>query len=278
MDQKPETRNQKPETTARGGLRQRLITVSILIPILVAVNWAGEPWFSLLVGLAAVYATYEFGQLARRASLQPSVPIAAALAVAFVVMLGRETPAPTAVAVLTGFAAAASLWILARREPRTAAVDWALTLALPLYTGLLLAHFVLLRRRPLGAEWVLFTMFVTWVTDAGAYFVGRSAGRLKLAPTISPRKTLEGAVGGVVVAVAAAVPLAWLLGLPFTTIQAVGIGTLVAVAAEVGDLVESAFKRSLQAEEAGQIFPGHGGLLDRMDSLVFAAVVMYYLS
>ena len=127
-----------------------------------------------------------------------------------------------------------------------------------------------------GRDWVLLALFATFAVDTTAYFVGRAWGRHKMAPTISPGKTWEGAVGGLVGAIVAVIALALLLDIDISYSEMVILGFLIAVFAQLGDLAESKLKRSMGVKEAGNLIPGHGGILDRLDSIVFTGVVVYY--
>jgi phosphatidate cytidylyltransferase len=152
------------------------------------------------------------------------------------------------------------------------------------YVGWLGSHFVMLRELPrqagldyaLGARFVLLGILLTWSCDTGAYFVGRTLGRHPLIPRISPRKTVEGALGGVVFALAAAVvaqrTFAGYLQLPV----ALGLALLASLAGIAGDLVESLMKRDSKVKDSARLIPGHGGTLDRFDSLFFSLPLIYY--
>ena len=152
----------------------------------------------------------------------------------------------------------------------------------PVYAGFLLGHGPVLRdldggAGDLGRAWLLFTLLVVFACDTGAFAVGRLVGRRRMAPRISPNKTWEGAVGGLVAAVGAglAVGAVFDLGVPLWQ-QAAG-GAAAGVAAQAGDLAESALKRAANVKDSGSIMPGHGGILDRMDSILFALPAVYYL-
>ena len=125
-----------------------------------------------------------------------------------------------------------------------------------------------------GLEWLLFALLTTFATDTGAFFVGRAIGRHRMAPTISPGKTWEGAVGGFVSALGAGAAVAVVAELPLWVALAVAAG--VGVAGQIGDLMESRLKRAAGAKDAGSLLPGHGGLLDRLDSLVLTIPLVYY--
>lgn len=145
------------------------------------------------------------------------------------------------------------------------------------YIGMLGAHIVLLRFLPEGGSWLIIASAVTGCSDTGAYFVGRALGRRKLCPNISPNKTVEGAVGGLLAGLVAAVVFAFLLlsdiNWPFVALVAVILGS-VGIA---GDLTESIIKRGTGTKDSGHLLAGHGGILDRVDSLLFACPVLYYL-
>lgn len=165
-------------------------------------------------------------------------------------------------------------------------VEWAMTLVGPFYLGWTLSHFVLLRQSQDGLVWVGVALLGTWAADIGAYFAGRALGRHKLYPRVSPGKTWEGVGGGALfslVVLAAFLFLAQqyaLVGgpvgyLPLWVHGAI-LGILITGAAVIGDLSESFLKRGAGVKDAGHLIPGHGGLLDRLDSLVFSAPLVYY--
>ena len=145
----------------------------------------------------------------------------------------------------------------------------------------LLSHALVLREMGesvnLGRDWLLFALLVTFATDTGAFLTGRAIGRYKMAPAISPNKTWEGAIGGFILAVLASLALGQLLNLELAHWQQGLIGATVGVVSQLGDLSESTLKRVSQVKDAGSIIPGHGGILDRVDSLVLSIPAVYYL-
>jgi len=154
-------------------------------------------------------------------------------------------------------------------------ITWTSSLTGIFYLGWLLSYWVLIMGF-YGRDWVLLALFATFAVDTTAYFIGRAWGRHKMAPTISPGKTWEGAVGGLVGAIVAVIVLALLLDIDISYSEMVILGFLIAVFAQLGDLAESKLKRSMGVKEAGNLIPGHGGILDRLDSIVFTGVVVYY--
>jgi phosphatidate cytidylyltransferase len=159
--------------------------------------------------------------------------------------------------------------------------SWALTLGAALWLGWLISHFTLLRDLSppfglgIGTRWMVLAFLVTWINDSAAYFVGKTIGRHPCAPYLSPKKTWEGTIGGWFGGVAATMLLGyWLVDLPWT--HGLALGALVATVAPFGDLAKSMVKRQMGVKDFGALIPGHGGMFDRIDSLLFVAPVMYY--
>jgi phosphatidate cytidylyltransferase len=144
------------------------------------------------------------------------------------------------------------------------------------YIGVLGAHILLIRHLPDGASWVLIATAITASSDSGAYFCGKKFGKRKLCPNISPNKTIEGAVGGIICALIAAVIFALLLLPSFKIFSLMGATVILAVIGIAGDLTESIIKRGTDTKDSGRCLAGHGGILDRVDSLLFVAPVLYY--
>lgn len=147
-----------------------------------------------------------------------------------------------------------------------------------IYISVPLAHLAMLRTQPHGKQWVLLVLMVVMLNDTCAYFTGTFFGRRKLYPSVSPKKSIEGAIGGLVGSVLAA-GLAHLTFAPWTPLlQLLLLGLVVGVVAELGDLFESLLKRSFGVKDSGTLIPGHGGILDRLDSLMFAFPLTYYFT
>jgi phosphatidate cytidylyltransferase len=181
------------------------------------------------------------------------------------------------IAMLTfGFLAVCLLRLSKVGDITTVFQDIGLTFLGPLYVGLLIGHLSLLRAMVEGREWTLLFFSTIWMSDIAAFYTGLSIGRHKLYPEISPKKTIEGAVGGILgslIVVSSA--KAWFLyQLSLTDVAVISVG--IAVMGQLGDLCESMFKRSAGVKDSGTIIPGHGGILDRFDSVLFAAPFLYY--
>lgn len=193
-------------------------------------------------------------------------------------------PVFAAVAIVAGLLALRELLDLLRRaramrDSGPALRDGAFALAGVAYVALPFAALILMRLGDAGLQWTALAFLVTFATDTSAYAVGRAVGRRKLAPSISPGKTWEGALGGLIGAAAAAAALVALLdGIESLILPAIALGLGISVVAQAGDLLESKVKRMAGAKDSGRLIPGHGGLFDRLDSLVPVFPLVYFAS
>ncbi|WP_026692458.1 phosphatidate cytidylyltransferase [Peribacillus kribbensis] len=144
-----------------------------------------------------------------------------------------------------------------------------------LYVGM--GFFYFYQTREMGLVYIFFALFVIWATDSGAYFVGRALGRRKLWPEISPNKTIEGAVGGIICGILVAVIFYFAADMQETIGKLAAIAIFISVFGQIGDLVQSAYKRRYGVKDSGNILPGHGGILDRLDSLIFVLPILHLL-
>ncbi|HET7875549.1 MAG TPA: phosphatidate cytidylyltransferase [Methylomirabilota bacterium] len=257
------------------GLAKRLGSTLILLPLFVAIVVYGPPWlFGTMVVLVAAAGQWEFTGMFERGGIRTFRLlglVGGILVTASFALPVSERLALTAV--LLGVLTAA-LW-----RPARSGIDWepaAVTIAGICYVNWLMGYAFWLRDLPSGTQWVLLLVWVTWMGETAAYLVGSTLGRHKLAPVVSPRKTVEGAAAQVVVSVLSAIAAAVWFFSGMSALSAALVGAVLGVAGQVGDLVESALKRSVGVKDTGWIIPGHGGLLDRMDSLLFNTPVLYY--
>lgn len=139
------------------------------------------------------------------------------------------------------------------------------------------AFYFLLNIRVAGLNYFLFILFVVWATDSGAYFIGKFFGKKKLWPAISPNKTIGGAIGGLVIALIVGIVFHLVYAFDFSLAYVIFITIVISIVGQLGDLVASAIKRHYNIKDFGKIFPGHGGVLDRVDSLLFVFIVLYLL-
>ena len=255
---------------------RRIYTVLVLAPLLYAVIRYLPPLaFSGFVVLAGALALFEFYRLCfsdRSHSWLMGIGLTGFAAL----ILGTHRPdiiVPTLLATLVGII---SVPLLSRSPLEQSLRDGAMTLFGVLYLGLTLGPLSMTRLLPLGEWLIFFLLLVTWASDTGAYVVGTLYGRHRLAPTISPKKTVEGLVGGLIGAIMVAYAARWWFLPELSGLDCLVLATLLTITGLWGDLTESAMKRSVGIKDSGGILPGHGGMLDRLDSLLFSAPAFYY--
>lgn len=254
-------------------MKQRVLTALWGLPLLVACVWFGTPWFSILVAIIAFLCAWEFYRLAVRSGGEPLTIIGLIWILLFIANAHFDSSfTPFLLASAVFFPLLATLF----RRRESIFTSWAWTLLGILYIGWMLSHYISLRELAQGRDWVLFALLSTFACDTFAFFVGRAIGRHPLAPGISPGKTWEGGVAGFLAAIGAALLLDALLNLPLGYIKAIFLGCLIGIFAQLGDLVESLLKRNAGVKDSGNLIPGHGGVLDRMDSVVFVGIIVYY--
>lgn len=242
---------------SRNEMLVRIASATILAGISLAAAWFGGWAAALAVSAAVIVVQLEWIGLTADRPV-PTVAFTAMVVVGLALLTAGYAVAAVGLCVLAVIAAA----VIAREPWRPAGVA---------YTAMLGLGLLLLRNAPEdGLAAVLLVFAVVWGTDTGAFFVGRTLGGPKLWPRVSPKKTWSGAIGGLVLGVAIGLGVAALAGVPVTPVLAL-VCALLSVSAQAGDLAESAVKRHFGAKDAGIIVPGHGGLMDRVDGLVFAA-------
>ncbi len=261
-----------------GNLKARLATAAVGLPLLGwLVGW-GPPWlFALtffLLTMAALreYFTMVFGENSRAMGWGMLFGGAVALTVLLV-------PAPEAALWLSLLVIILFASVLVSQGPlaeRLSRISW--TLLGGLYIGYLVPQIALLFALPDGRAWVAFVLVVIMAGDSSAYFIGKHFGKRKLAPTLSPNKTVEGAVGYLFGSMVIGVAARSVLALPAGLIEVALLALTLSVLGQIGDLFESLIKRAFTVKDAGELLPGHGGVLDRLDSLIFPVVLAtFYL-
>jgi len=261
-------------------LARRVVSAAVLAPLVILTVAVGGWWYVGLVAVASVLAAREFYLMLRHSAYSPLWPFGVALSLAFILdaaapLLPLAThPGQIAYPALGAAIALSLAYLVSRQQVERSFADWAVTWAPPLYIGFLAAFLVALRLLPSGERWVFMVLAVTWSTDIGAYLVGSSLGRHPFFARVSPRKTWEGAIGGLMAGALAGGGVAWAFG--WDTGQLLALSILASVAAEAGDLAESCIKRQLRTKDTSRLIPGHGGVLDRMDSLLFAGTLIYF--
>lgn len=255
---------------------KRIISALLILPPLALLVYYGSPrHFLVLVIVIAGLALVEFYRMIAAKGFPCwrwlGVTCGIVLPLAFYIGDIASQGAAAAIVVLLFLAG-----LFSRQELVLSLQSIAFTLLGVLYVGWLLSYLVLLRFLIDGAHYVFYLFGVVWLGDAVALFFGTLFGRHKLAPTLSPRKTVEGAVGGVLGSLCGAiVGGCWLLG-NFTLTQCLAVGFLLAVLGQLGDLSESLLKRSAGVKDSGVLIPGHGGILDKVDGILFGGPALYY--
>jgi phosphatidate cytidylyltransferase len=254
-------------------LAQRLSSAAVLLALIVPAAYLGGWWYLTLLVVAGVLAVNEFNTVLHHAGYHPwrfmlfALPIALAFA-AQLAPYNLERP------ILTIALIGVSAWQLTRPAEARSLADWALSIVPGLYLGWLGEALILVRNAPQGWRWTLFLFAIVFTTDTAAYFGGRAFGRTPFAPTISPKKTWEGALISWTYGAFIAVGLARYLELPLAVAPALALGLTLSVVSSIGDLTMSFAKRQAHIKDASHLIPGHGGLLDRLDSLLPAAAVL----
>jgi phosphatidate cytidylyltransferase len=277
----------------KSSLLQRVLSAAVLLPLIVLLVWWGVWSVAAAVVVATVIGLIELYGAFRQGGFHPRVAVGIGSALGIICAIGLQPlasfdlilPAVTLIIVIS------MVVELAYQNQEGSLPSWALTLAGAFYLAWLFSHFILLRSlgtqlRPsiftglgiqAGTAWIYMVCAITWIQDTAAYFVGRRFGRHKMAPILSPKKTWEGAAGGMIGSIIAGVICVPLLGLPITLLQGVLLGLIGGIVGPLGDLAESLIKRQVGLKDAGNLIPGHGGILDRADSLLFTGAVLYYL-
>lgn len=255
-------------------LAQRLAVAAVGIPIVLLVVWVGGPTFHVVVAGVLALTAVEFYHAARKEWRTP-VALAAGLGAAALAIAATEGIDWLVYAMAAASLASLSLLVLTS-DTEDGAADWGGFLSAVVYAGFLGAHFILLRDEGGGRDLVLLVLLGTYATDSFAYFVGKTVGRRAFAPRISPSKTWEGTAAAVVGGFATVIVLNALLDAGLSTLEVIPLALLFPVFAIAGDLAESVIKRSLKVKDTSSLIPGHGGLVDRLDSLLFTNALVYY--
>ena len=266
----------------RPAMLKRVLSTLVLLPLFLLLVVKAPAWlFSAVVAVASGRALWELTRMLQHAGRPVQRSLGVLAGVVLTASFGASRllePLALPALVLTlavGAALAAPIW----QATAPGVESTANTLLAVVYIGWLLGYGILLRQTsPHGDALVLFLVGVTWIGETAAYLVGSTLGRHRLAPVISPRKTVEGAVAQVIASIATALALGlWLL--PACPVAAVvAAGALLGVVGQAGDLAESVIKRTVGLKDTGALIPGHGGVLDRIDSLLFNLPAFYYFS
>jgi phosphatidate cytidylyltransferase len=264
-------------------LKTRVLVAIILLPIGIGVIYLGGWIFAAFIGLVLGLAAWEFAGLFRKSGFQPAIAIMVAGAVALAAgrALDGFGSAPWIIVLL--ILASMTYHLVAFERGRDqSGTDFTITLSGTLYLGWLGGYLISLRLMPAGAWLIWLVLLAVFLADSAAYFIGQRFGKHKLSPRLSPKKTWEGYLAGVVAGTLGTALVAYLWGLwagpdfPVTPWQGALLGLLISVLTTLGDLGESMLKRQSGVKDSSNILPGHGGVFDRIDSWLWAAPIGYY--
>ena len=255
----------------------REITALIASPIAIwIIGWSHEYVFDAVIALVAILALHEFLALGKAKGYD--LPIVLCILIMLVIMAAFILhDLSVEIGMFTALLVIPASYVLSRKKPLADSLpSSAIAVLATTYVGMLGGSLIRLRNDfPEGWKLVFFLLLVVWLGDSGAYYVGRTFGKRKLSPRISPKKTVEGLVGGILTSVITAVVIHFTFFRQFPLHHAIIAGVILSFAGVVGDLAESMWKRSADVKDSGTLLPGHGGFLDRFDSILFTAPILY---
>ena len=258
----------------------RVITSVVLVPALLLAVWFLPPaYFAWVAVLAAAIGQHELYAMARVRGIAPLPVTGIALGAALIMSMARAyhpvSGGPFQL-VMVSVLLVLTVRLFARRPVEGAFEDIAATLLGVFYVALLFGYQVSIHAGFGGKRWLLFLYFVIWASDIGAYYVGTAYGKHRLYEKISPKKSVEGLLGGAAASMVVALICKFWFVSSLHWFEALLVGLGLAIVGTVGDLAESLLKRSVGVKDSGTIIPGHGGILDRLDSIMFAAPALFY--
>ncbi|MGB2964064.1 MAG: phosphatidate cytidylyltransferase [Anaerolineales bacterium] len=263
---------------------QRVIVTLILVPLAIILIYFGGYVYQAAIITLLIVAAWEYIKLLRKINLQPAVPLVIA-GVALLALIRSFFQFSYSSAILAALTLGTAAYYIGQleRDSGKPAVDFGASLSIILYIGFLGSYLISLRALPNGRWWTFLILPVVWIADSGAYLVGTYFGKHKIAPKTSPNKTWEGYWGGVLTGTLSGIGLTHLYqqvfnaGIDISLIEGALIALIISVFITLGDLTESMIKRQASCKDSGTLFPGHGGIFDRIDSLIWAGPIGYYL-
>jgi phosphatidate cytidylyltransferase len=256
-------------------LRQRIITAAIGLPIFLAITWLGNPWFTIMVAIIAILGSIEFYRMVISPKIEPIIYFAI-FTIVVLSISPYHPPFLTKPIILTLAIIISLSWLIFSPKKDSAFSKWAWLIAGILYIGWMFSYWNELRNLTNGRELTYWSIFIVMASDTCAFFAGRAWGKHYMAPSISPKKTWEGAVVGLLGSIIISIVLGIAFSLPFSYWQLATLGFLIGVLAQIGDMVESLLKRNTGVKDSGNLIPGHGGILDRVDSFILVGAIVYY--
>lgn len=258
-------------------IKQRILTAILALPLLILIiHFSGIFWFTLFTAVVAGIALYEFYHMSLPGKRLPERLLAISFGILLVPLCASQQTYALQAGLVFAMLFFGLLFLWRFGDLQQVVQQLALLLLGFFYIPLLLGHLVLLRELPFGREWIYLVLVIVMASDTGAYFSGISLGRHKLYPAISPNKSVEGAVGGLLGALAGAFAARATFFPALAAGDCVLLGLGLGAMSQLGDLFESMLKRACGVKDSGALFPGHGGILDRLDSLLFAFPLAFY--
>jgi phosphatidate cytidylyltransferase len=254
----------------------REITAAVGAPIVIwLIGWSHEYVFDAAIALICVLAMYEFLALGKAKGYEVPVPLCIVIMLILIAAFVIEQLS-VELGVFAALLFIPASYVFGKKSLEDALPSSAVAVLATTYVGMLGGSLIRLRNDfPVGWKLVFFLLLVVWLGDSGAYYVGKQFGKRKLSPRISPKKTVEGLLGGMAASIITAVVIHFTFFPELPLLHAVIAGVLLSVAGVVGDLAESMWKRSAAVKDSGTLLPGHGGFLDRFDSILFTAPILY---
>lgn len=246
------------------------------VPAVWIIGWSPKAVFDAIVAICALLALYEFLVLGRKKGFH--LPFVLSLGVALLILAAFVFEAVSVeMGVFAALLVIPASYVFSRGDLGEALPSSAIAVMATLYVGMLGGSLIRLRGDfpAQGPRLVFFLLLVVWLGDAGAYYTGKALGRRKLSPRISPKKTIEGGIGGLTTSMIAAIVIHFTFLPEFPLHHAMIAGVILSAAGIVGDLAESMWKRSAEVKDSGTLLPGHGGFLDRFDSIFYTAPILY---
>jgi phosphatidate cytidylyltransferase len=263
-------------------MAKRVGTIVVLLPIVIISVWVGTWTTTILVAIFTGLAAWEYARLFKTGKYSPSTAliITGSLALVFARQLW-SFPGSDAVLALLIMVFMIYHTFAYQRGLDTAALDFGISLAGTVYLGWMMSYFISLRSLPDGFWWIALAFLASMFSDMGAFLIGSRFGKHKMMTLVSPNKSWEGYLGGVVVSILLTALIAWVVHflIPAVTLQAgLWMGLVISILAPLGDFGESMLKRPFGIKDSSNLIPGHGGFLDRIDAFLWAAVLGYYLT
>ena len=257
-------------------IKRTVTTIIGIFLVFLLIFWEGFPFF-IVVTIIALLGLKELYSIADKQGYKPSYILGTMLILYFIFISVYDVYSLNCYIdniIITSFIILSFIIQLFRKDFSKVLAEISITIFGSIYLGYLLSFMIKTKDLPNGNYYLISLFIVTWVNDIGAYLIGSNFGKNKIFPKISPKKTIEGSIGGIIFSIAATFAFKNWLDLTFN--ELISLGLIIAIIAQIGDLFESVLKRGSGVKDSGTLIPGQGGILDCFDSLIFTAPVFYY--